>query len=72
MSERLSFTQDGREHLLRTTPEENALDDYTLVDVWNHEMNDDFAIDGVMRSLSPQFQELCWRLCRGKGFDHFL
>ena len=22
---------------------------YTLVDVWNYEMNDDFAIDGVLR-----------------------
>ena len=45
---------------------------YTLADVWNHEMNDDFTIDGVMRSLSPQLQELCRRLCHGKGFDHFL
>ena len=45
---------------------------YTLVDVWNYKMNDDFAIDGVLRSLPPQLQELCQRLCHGKGFDHFL
>ena len=49
MSERFSFTQDGREHLLGTTPEEVHKMYYILVDVWNHEMNGDFAIDGVLR-----------------------
>ena len=29
---------------------------YTLVDVWNYEMTDDLAIDGVLRSLPPSFK----------------
>ena len=29
---------------------------YTLVDVWNYEMTNDLAIDGVLRSLPPSFK----------------
>ena len=43
---------------------------YTLVDAWDMEMSDEFAIDGLLRSLPPQLQELCQRFCQEKGFDH--
>ena len=29
---------------------------YRLVHVWNYEMTDDLAIDGVLRSLAPSFK----------------
>ena len=29
---------------------------YTLVDVWDYEMTDELAIDGVLRSLPPSFK----------------
>ena len=45
---------------------------YTLVNVWNHEMNDGFRDRWGATLASPQLQELCRRLCHRKGFDHFL
>ena len=45
---------------------------YRLVHVWDYDMSDDLAIDGVLRSLPLELQEVCQRLCYGKGFDHFL
>ena len=68
MSERFSFTQDGREHLLGTTPEDNASsssDCLELRDKWR------FRDRWGATLASPQLQELCRRLCHRKGFDHF-
>ena len=44
---------------------------YTLADVWNHEMNENFAIDGAMRSLSPSFKNYVGDYVMGRDLITF-